>query len=182
MVVEIHKGACYRSGYLDKLGTMRTKLAYKIFLAFFLTAVLIVALLIGMQYYSIRNFVEYVNLVELDKLESLEARLITIYVRTATGIPCRTIIKSGMTCWKRQGSRWDPRIPRLLKGGALRDRPEAGRPKKTMPGAPAHSDIHLRRLHANHQTLSASGSDWPYSMRTRVWSRAFLGTRWKSSH
>jgi len=79
MVVEIHIGTCYRHRYLDKLGTMKTKLAYKIFLAFFLTAVLIVALLIGMQYYSIRNFVEYVNLVELGKLESLEARLITIY-------------------------------------------------------------------------------------------------------
>ena len=79
MVVEIHRGACYRCRYLDKLSTMKTKLAYKIFLAFFLTAALIVALLIGMQYYSIRNFVEYVNLVELDKLESLEAQLITIY-------------------------------------------------------------------------------------------------------
>ncbi len=79
MVVEIHIRTCHKHRYLDRLSTMKTKLAYKIFLAFFLTAVLIVALLIGMQYYSIRNFVEYVNLVELDKLESLEARLITIY-------------------------------------------------------------------------------------------------------
>ena len=77
MVVEIHIGACYRCRSVDKLSTMKTKLAYKIFFAFFLTAALIAAVLIGMQYYSIRNFVEYVNLVELDKLKSLEARLIT---------------------------------------------------------------------------------------------------------
>lgn len=87
MVVEIHIGACYRCRYLDKLSTMKTKLAYKIFLAFFLTAALIVALLIGMQYYSIRNFVDYVNLVELDKLESLEAQLITIYGRNGDWEP-----------------------------------------------------------------------------------------------
>ena len=89
MVVEIQIRTCYRCEYVDKLGMMKTKLAYKIFLAFFLTAAVIAALLIGMQYYAIRNFADYANRVELDKLESLEAQLITIYDQGGDWEPLR---------------------------------------------------------------------------------------------
>ncbi len=85
--MEIRRTTCYgyRSPY--KLGIMKTRLSYKIFFSLFFTAAVIAALLIGMQFYAIRNFSEYVNRVELDKLESLESRLITIYDQNHDWMP-----------------------------------------------------------------------------------------------
>jgi two-component system sensor histidine kinase BaeS len=55
---------------------MKMKLAYKLFCSSLLTAIVIVALLVGMQYYAMRNFAEYVNRAQLDSLGTLEANLI----------------------------------------------------------------------------------------------------------
>ncbi|MFC1882699.1 hypothetical protein ACFL2S_14550, partial [Thermodesulfobacteriota bacterium] len=55
---------------------MRIKLYYKIFGAFLLTSVMVVALMIGiMRFYVTRNFTDYVNTEALERLSSLSVDL-----------------------------------------------------------------------------------------------------------
>ncbi len=79
MVVEMHKMICQSRTVCSRLLIMKMKLAYKLFFAFLLSAAVIVGLLVGMQYYAMRNFAEYFNRAQLDKLDTLEERLIKAY-------------------------------------------------------------------------------------------------------
>jgi len=63
---------------------MKRKLAYKIFATFSVAAAVIGALFVGVQYVAVRNFADYVNRVELDKFQDLQARLTAIYARDGT--------------------------------------------------------------------------------------------------
>ena len=59
---------------------MRLKLSYKFFVAFSLTSLLVVALLVGMiRFYVARNFADYVNKSRLEKLQPVSAALAAEY-------------------------------------------------------------------------------------------------------
>lgn len=58
---------------------MKMKGAYIFLCGLLLTAVVIEALLIGIQYYGERTFAECVTRSQLDKLEALETRLIEVH-------------------------------------------------------------------------------------------------------
>ncbi len=58
---------------------MKIKLSYKLFAALFLTSLIIVSLMIVLQYQSDRNFIEYVNQAELEKLDEFTEKMIAEY-------------------------------------------------------------------------------------------------------
>lgn len=58
---------------------MKIKLSYKVFAALFLTSLVIVSLMIVLQYQSDRNFIEYVNQAELEKLDEFTEKMIAEY-------------------------------------------------------------------------------------------------------
>ena len=70
---------CQITAACSKLPNMKMKLAYKLFCAFLITAAVIIGLLVGMQYYAMRNFAEYFNRSQLDTLDTLEGQLIKAY-------------------------------------------------------------------------------------------------------
>ena len=55
---------------------MKFKLSYKIFVAFTLTALMVVALMVGIvRFYVARNFTDYVNNEALERLSALRIEL-----------------------------------------------------------------------------------------------------------
>lgn len=59
---------------------MRIKLSYKIFVAFFLTSIMVVALMVGiMRFYVSRNFSDYVNNAALDGMNDIRSELAAEY-------------------------------------------------------------------------------------------------------
>ena len=69
----------FTSHFFHFFSSMKIKLSYKLFAAFFLTSLIIVILMIVMQYQSDRNFIEYVNQAELEKLVEFKEKMIAEY-------------------------------------------------------------------------------------------------------
>ena len=85
--MEIRGLCCKCEGVCPRLPGMKMKLAYRLFFAFFLTVVVIAALMVCVQIYVIRSFSEYAGRVELDKLKDLEANLRELHARNDDWTP-----------------------------------------------------------------------------------------------